>query len=124
MRYIDCFGTNFNFYTERNPKLCTPLGGILTLFSLISGTIIFISINIDELKHDVPLSSTSVIQENYHKKKFIEEKLWIPWRVRDYDGNLANFTGLLYPIIYYYSGIRNKIVDTMNLKYNYVMKLL
>ena len=120
LKYIDCFGTNFNFYTEKNRKLYTPLGGILTLFSFISGALIFILINFDELKHDKPLSSTSVIQEDYHNIKFIEEKIWIPWRIRDYEGNLANFSGLLYPIIYYYNGIRNKTEDRLNLKYRFL----
>ena len=118
LKYIDCFGTNFNFYTERNRKLYTPLGGILTLFSLICGALIFLSMNLEEIKHNEPISSTSVIQEDYQNIKFVQEKLWIPWRLGDYEGHLANFSGLLYPIIYYYSGIRNKTENKMNLGYN------
>ena len=118
LKYVDCFGTNFNFYTERNRKLYTPLGGILTLFSLICGTFIFLSMNLEEIKHNEPISSTSVIQEDYQNIKFVEEKLWIPWRIGDYEGQLANFSGLLYPIIYYYSGIRNKTENKMNLGYS------
>ena len=120
LKYIDCFGTNFNFYTEKNRKLYTPLGGILTLTSLICGIVLFLSMNFDELKHNTPISSTSVIQEQYHNIKFIQEKIWIPWRVRDYDGHLANFSGLLYPIIYYYSGIRNKTANNLNLGYSFL----
>ena len=41
LKYVDFFGTNFNFYTEKNRKLYTPLGGILTLFSIIFGIIIY-----------------------------------------------------------------------------------
>ena len=118
LKYIDCFGTNFNFYTERNRKLYTPLGGILTLFSLICGALIFLTINLEEIKHNEPISSTSVIQEDYQNIKFVQEKLWIPWRLGDYDGHLVNFSGLLYPIIYYYSGIRNKTENKMNLEYS------
>ena len=118
LKYVDCFGTNFNFYTERNRKLYTPLGGILTLFSLICGTFIFLSKNLEEIKHNEPISSTSVIQEDYQNIKFVQEKLWIPWRIGDYEGQLANFSGLLYPIIYYYSGIRNKTENKMNLGYS------
>ena len=120
LKYVDCFGTSFNFYTERNRKLYTPLGGILTLFSLICGTLIFISMNIEELKHNIPISSTSVIQEKYQNIKFAKEKIWIPWRVRDYEGHLANITGLLYPIIYYYSGVRNKTENKLNLGYSFL----
>ena len=72
LKYIDCFGTNFTFYIEKNRKLFTPLGGILTILSLICGIIIFLSMNLNELKHNVPLSSTSVVQENYHNIKFVQ----------------------------------------------------
>jgi len=74
--------------------------------------------NLEEIKHNEPISSTSVIQEDYQNIKFVEEKLWIPWRIGDYEGQLANFSGLLYPIIYYYSGIRNKTENKMNLGYS------
>ena len=120
LKYIDCFGTNFNFYTEKNRKLYTPFGGILTILAFIVGAMIFLAMNIDEIKHDVPLSSTSVTQENYHNIKFLEEKIWIPWRVRDYEGHLANFSGLLYPIIYYYTGIRNKTEQKLDLTYSFL----
>ena len=120
LKYVDFFGTNFNFYTEKNRKLYTPLGGILTLFSIIFGIIIFLLMNLEELNHNSPISSTSVIQEEYHNIKFIQEKIWLPWRIRDYEGNLANFSGLLYPIIYYYSGIRNKTDDKLNLEYSFL----
>ena len=120
LKYIDCFGTNFTFYIEKNRKLFTPLGGILTILSLICGIIIFLSMNLNELKHNVPLSSTSVVQENYHNIKFVKEKIWLPWRIRDYEGHLANFTGLLYPIIYYYSGIKNKTENKVNLGYSFL----
>ena len=115
--YIDCFGTKFNFYIEKKRKLYTPFGGILTLFSFICGTIFFILMNKDELQHNVPLSSTSVIQEDIHNIQFIQEKIWIPWHIRDYAGNLVDFTGILYPIIYYYKGVKNKTDDKINLEY-------
>ena len=117
LKYIDCFGTKFNFYIEKKRKLYTPFGGILSLFSFIFGTIFFILMNKDELQHNVPLSSTSVIQEDIHNIQFIQEKIWIPWHIRDYSGNLVNFTGILYPIIYYYKGVKNKTDDKFNLEY-------
>ena len=40
--YLDCFGANFNFYIEKNRKLYTPFGGILTILSIIFSTMIFI----------------------------------------------------------------------------------
>ena len=41
LKYIDCFGTKFNFYTERSRKLYTALGGILSFLSILGGTLIF-----------------------------------------------------------------------------------
>ena len=120
LKYIDCFGTKFNFYTEKSRKLYTPLGGILSFFSILFGILIFLSLNYEELKHNVPISSTSVIQEHYHNVKFSEEKIWIPWRLRDYEGHSANFSGLLYPIIYYYTGKKNKTENGLNLEYTYL----
>ena len=120
LKYIDFFGTNFNFYIEKNRKLYTPLGGILTILSIICATVIFLSMNLDELRHNVPISSTSVVQETYHNVKFAQEKIWLPWRIGDYEGHLANFTGLLYPIIYYYSGIKNKEENKVNLGYSFL----
>ena len=52
--------------------------------------------------------------------KFAQEKIWLPWRIGDYEGHLANFTGLLYPIIYYYSGIKNKEENKVNLGYSFL----
>ena len=37
LKYLDFFGTNFNFYTEKNRKFYTAFGGILTLLSIIVG---------------------------------------------------------------------------------------
>ena len=67
LEYIDCYGTTFAFYINKNRKLYTPLGGILTLFSFIFGLIIFAYINLDDLLHNNPNSTTSI-------KKIIIEK--------------------------------------------------
>ena len=41
LKYVDCFGTTFNFYTERSRKLYTPIGGILTILAEF-GTFLFL----------------------------------------------------------------------------------
>jgi len=118
LKYIDSFGTKFTFYTEKNRKFYTPLGGILTLLSIIFGVIVFIHINIDDFLHNNPNSTTSIVKENYRNIKFREEKIWIPWRIRDYSGKKVNHIGLLYPIIYYYKGIRSDPKEGMDLSYS------
>ena len=79
LKYLDCFGTNFNFYTEKNRKFYTPFGGILTLLSILVGILVFIFINIEDFLHDSPISTTSTSREKYRNIKFVEEKILIPW---------------------------------------------
>ena len=111
LKYLDAFGTTFSFYTERNRKFYTILGGILTLFSIIFSLIIFIYINLDDIAHNTPISTTSTERENYRNIKFGEEKIWIAWRITDFGGKIVNHTGILFPIIYYYKGIRNNSIE-------------
>ena len=120
LKYLDCFGTNFNFYTEKNRKYYTSFGGILSLLSIIIGTLVFIFINLDDFLHDSPNSTTSTAKTNYRNIKFVEEKIWIPWRIRDYDGKTVNFTGLFFPIPYYYQGIRNNTKKSLDLSYTII----
>ena len=117
LKYIDFFGTPFTFYIEKNRKLYTPFGGILTLLSIILGVIVFLSINLDDFLHNIPNSTTSIAKENIRKIKFIEEKIWIPWHIVDFEGKTLNHKGLLYPIIYYYKGVRNNSTKFMDTSY-------
>ena len=120
LKYFDCFGTNFNFYYERNRKFYTPFGGVLTILSIIFGIIVFICINLDDFLHNIPNSTTSTAKGKNREIKFGEEKIWLPWRIRDYDGKSINHSELLYPIIYYYKGNRNNTKYGMNLTYNII----
>ena len=116
-KYLDCFGTTFNFYIERNRKLYTSLGGILSILSFIFGILVFIFINLDDLLQRNPSSTTSIAKENYRKIKFKDEKIWIPWRLCDYGSQTINHTGLIYPIIYYYKGIKNNYTNNLDISY-------
>ena len=120
LKYLDCFGATFNFYIEKNRKLYTPLGGILTILSFIFSIILFIYINIDDFSHNLPNSTTSTEIQNHRQIKFKEEKIWIPWRIRDFGGKTINHTDLLYPIIYYYKGTRNNELKSMVTSYEFV----
>ena len=120
LKYIDCFGTKFNFYTEKNRKFYTPLGGIFSLLAFFFGILVFIFVNLEDLLRTSPLSTTSIIRENYINVKFVEEKIWIPWRIRDYNNRKINHTDLFYPIIYYYKGIKNETTQGMDLSYDII----
>ena len=107
LKYFVFFGTNFTFYIEKHRKFYTNLGGILSLLSFLIGLIVFIFINLEEFLHKNPISTTSTSEEEYKNIKSGEEKIWIPWRIRDFGGKTINHVDLLYPIIFYYQGTRN-----------------
>ena len=102
LRYLDLFGTKCSFYTEQKLKLYTPLGGILSIASIITAIFIFISINLSSFKKEDPELITKSIIEEDHIIKFSEEKIWIPWKITNSDDNFFNHTGILFPIIKYY----------------------
>ena len=118
LRYLDLFGTKCSFYTDQKLKLYTPLGGILSLTSFIVGIFIFIYINIKSFKRQDPIIiSSSLIEEN-HIIKFKDEHIWIPWKISSYaDDNFFNHTGILYPIINYYSKENNSEIVSRVLSY-------
>ena len=116
LKYLDIFGTTFTFYFEKHRKYYTALGGVLSALSIFIGLIVFVSININDLLHKNPISTTSTSEEEHKNIKFGKEKIWIPWRIRDFGGKTINHIGLLYPIIYYYQGLRNA-TNYMNVKY-------
>ena len=120
LKYCDCFGIRFNFYSERNRKFYTPLGGLLSLLSIIVGFLVFIFINRDEFSHNKPISTTSTSKVPNTKIKFLEEKIWIPWRIRDYNSRTLNFTNLLYPIAFYYRGVYNETRKALDLSYSII----
>ena len=119
LKYFDLFGTNFNFYTEKKRKYYTSFGGILTILSILIGTLVFTFINLDDFLHNNPNSTTSTARVNVRNITFLQEKIWIPWRIRDYGSKTINFTGLFFPIVYYYQGIRNNTSTSLKLTYNY-----
>ena len=119
IKYMDLFGTRCTFYSEKMPKLYTITGGIFTLLSIIVCVLIFVMFSFNDIYRKYPNSTSSFIpSEGYKKIKFGDEKIWIPWRIVDYNNNeFVNHSGLLYPIIYYYSGIKNKNSKDFNLTF-------
>ena len=117
LEYLDVFGTKLTFYTDRKAQLYTVNGGILSLISIISCILCFMFFSLDDFYRKFPNTTTSSIpSEGYRKVKFGKEKIWIPWRIVDYNNNeYVNHTGLLFPIIYYYSGVKDKETKSFNL---------
>ena len=117
LEYLDVFGTKITFYSDKRPKLYTVNGGILSIISIVSCILCFIFFSLDDFYRKFPNTTISSIpSEGYRKIKFGKEKVWIPWRIVDYNNNeYVNHTGLLFPIIYYYSGVKDKVTKNFNI---------
>ena len=122
IKYVDLFGTRCTFYSDKMPKFYSVVGGILSIFSILVCIIIFIIFSLDDIKRKFPNTTISSIPNAGIKKiKFRDAKIWIPWRISDYNNNeFINHTGLLYPIITYYSG--TKFQDSK--EFNFTKKIL
>ena len=109
LKYIDVFGKSITFYSEKMPKLYTITGGIFTILSILACIVIFIIFSLDDINRKFPITtSISIPSDGYKKINFEKEKIWIPWRIVDYNNNeFINHTGLLFPIIYYISKTKN-----------------
>ena len=120
LKYIDCFGIEFNFYIEKNRKFYTPFGGILSFLSLFLSILVFVSLNYSEFSHENPITSTYVIPENNFNIKFGKENIWIPWRIRDYYNKKVEHKNIFFPLIFHYKGIRNETSQALNLTYDLI----
>ena len=116
IKYSDLFGNRITFYNEKMPKLYTITGGVFSIVTILVCIMIFIIFSLNDLKRKVPITTMSSIpSEGYKNIKFGKEKIWIPWRIIDYNNKFVNHTGLLFPIIYYYSGTKDPITNEFNL---------
>lgn len=118
VKYLDIYGTKFTFYGNKRPKLYTLTGGILSIISIFFCILILILITVDDFKRVSPITTVSSIpSEGYRKIKFGEEKIWIPWRIVDYNDNIyVNHSGLLFPKISYIYGSKSNETNKMNTK--------
>jgi len=117
IKYIDLFGTRCTFYSEKMPKYYTVTGGLFSILSILGCILIFLLLSLDDIKRKYPITTISYIpSEGYRKIKFGKEKIWIPWRIIDYNNHkFVNHTGILFPIIYYYSGKKDYKTKNFNL---------
>ena len=107
LKYVDIFGKKCSFYVEKTPKLYSVTGGILSILSILICFILFIFTSLDDFRRIFPAVSISSVQPNdYHKIKFGKEKIWIPFRIRDYSNHFVNHTNIFYPFIYNYYSIK------------------
>ena len=125
LKICDLYGTHFHWYIGYKPKLHTVCGGILSIFSIFSFITIFILLGFKDFKRTYPIISTSTYPPTgYRNIKFGQEKLYLPWRIIDYDERFIKHEGLIYPKIYYISRKLNKTngqIDTNYTLLNYTL---
>ena len=118
LKYIDIYGTKYTFYSNKKPKLYTVTGGILSVISIFFCILIPIILSLDDLKRKTPnVIMSKIFAGSQREIKFKDLKIFIPWRIIDYNYNqYVNHTGLLYPIINYIIEEKNEVTKMMNLR--------
>ena len=120
LKICDFYGTKFHWYIGYKPKYYSYFGGIFSILSFILWILIFIIFNLDDFKRKHPIVNTSTIPPNGNKNiKFGEQKLYLPWRIVDYDEKPIDHKGILYPKIYYFTSKYNN--KTGGMKTNYTL---
>ena len=119
-KICDLYGTRFHWYIGYKPKLYTVYGGIFSIISFILIIAIFILLGLKNFKRTHPMISSSTFPPSgYRNIKFGRKKLYLPWRIIDYDEKIINHKGLIYPKIYYFNRTLDK--STGEFDYNYTL---
>ena len=121
LKICDFYGTKFHWYINYKPKFYSYYGGIFSLLSLISWLIIFSIFCSKDFKRSNPIINTSTIPPNGYKNiKFGKKKIYLPWRIVDYDEKPLNHKGVVYPKIYYYTSKYYNETGTMKTNYTLI----
>ena len=117
IKCFDFFGIKFHFYTNNQPYYQNFLGGIMYFIYIILCIVIFIVFSYDDLKRLNPTTTASDITEKEPRKIDLnKEKIWIPFRIVNYENHFVNHKGILYIIPYAIEG--HYYDNQMNLKYH------
>ena len=120
-KLCDFYGSNFHWFFANKSKYYTFYGGIFSILTIFSWIIIFVIFGLDDLKRNNPISNTSTLPPKEIKNIQIgKEKLYLPWRIIDYNYKSVNHEGILYPKIYYFIKKYNNITGIMDTYYNLI----
>ena len=117
LRVCDFFGQRFHLYIGYKPKYYTYFGGLITLIAFASYILIFIFLGYDDLRRKNPISNTSTSPPSgYRNIKFGEEKIYLPWRIIDYDENPINITNVTGELVTEYNLVDYKLCNETSMK--------
>ena len=122
-KYIDFFGIKFNFYTNNQPYYQNSFGGLMYFIYIIICIIIFIVFSYDDLKRLNPTTTESDITEKEPRNIDLnEEKIWVPFRIVNYQNHFINHKGILHIIPYFIEGhYDNNQMDLIYHELNYTL---
>jgi len=113
---FDFFGNLFNFTINKETKFKTTFGAILSLITLILIIVTCFFFGKDFYYRTNPkVLSQKKVSENYTKINISSRNLTIFWRMEDEEGTEIDFSGILYPVLYYSSMEKNN--QTKNLEF-------
>ena len=118
VKYFDFFGIRFHFYTNNQPYYQNLFGGIMNLIYIILCIIVFIFLSYDDLKMLNPSTTISDISDKEARiVELDEEKIWIPFRLVNWENQFIKHQGILHIVPYFIEGKFDE-VKGMNLKYH------
>ena len=118
IKYIDYFSIKFNFYTNYQPNYQNLFGGIMTLIYIFICIIIFIEFSYEDIYRLNPTTTISEIPDSEAKIiNMNKEKIWIPFRMVNFENKFINHRGILHVVPYFIEGKYNNN-SGMELKYH------
>ena len=118
VKYFDFFGIRFHFYTNNQPYYQNLFGGIMNLIYIILCAVVFIFLSYDDLKMLNPSTTISDISDKEARiVKLNEEKIWIPFRLVNWENQFIKHQGILHIVPYFIEGKFDN-VKGMDLKYH------
>ena len=117
IKYMDFFSIRFTFYTNNQPHNQTIFGGIMTFIYIICCILIIFFVSYDDLKRLHPITTLSEIPDSERKLVNLnKEKIYIPFRMVNYENKFIDHREILYIIPYLIEGRFNSEIG-MDLKY-------
>ena len=124
LKICDLYGTYFHWYISYKPKLYTLYGGIFTILSILLWILIIIFFGFNNFKRTHPIITTSTVVPKARNIKFGKEKIYLPWRIIDYNNKNINYKGVIYPKIYYYNRKINNTTGEIDTNYTLINYIL
>ena len=128
IKFLDFFSIKFSFYTNNQPHNQSFFGGIMSFLYMLLCILILVILGYDDLKRLNPITTISEIPDSERKLvNMNDEKIYIPFRIVNYENKFVDHRGILYIIPYLIEGrFNNEIGMDLNilcLIIRYAMKL-